>query len=493
VRGRNLLTDEGMAMLLVDSPPGRRGMVLGPSEWAAHHFAAVELGDRRRTQRAVAVAAQLAAHPDASLPAQTGDRAALRGAYGLLNNQAVRLDALLAPSIRQTLEAARREEVVLLGEDTTELDYTAHPKTKGVGPIGDGKGRGLLLHSTLAVRPSDRQVLGLAHAQVVLRQPSPAKHTHWVASPEALVWETSARAIGSPPPGVRWVHVGDRGSDDFGFLVACTDLRKDVVVRLFHNRVLAWDEESPQAADPTAHLLLDYLRTFPPVPEVGYPVHIPAHPVKGKLVPARDAHVGLAWAKVTIPPPQQAPEPLRSHAPLVAWAVRVWETDPPPDVAEPVEWLLLTSLPITSIPDAHRIVDYYTCRWLCEDYHQCLKTGCRVENSQLDDGADLRRLLGFAIPLAVRLLQLRQAVRHLPDLPAVALIEPLQVEILARRRHLDALTLTVTQFWQAVARLGGHQGRKSDGPPGWRTLWKGYCYLCDITEGARLAWEKGPP
>jgi len=480
-------------MMLVHASPGRVGTVLSPGAWAAQHFATAALGDRRRTRRAVAVAAQLAAHPDASLPAQTQDRASLRGAYGLLNNQAVSLDALLAPSIRQTLEAARREEILLLCEDTTEVDYTAHPKTKGLGPIGDGKGRGLLLHSTLAVRPADRQVLGLAHAQVVLRQPSPGKHTHWVGSPEALVWETSARAIGAPPEGVRWVHVGDRGSDDFGFLAACADLGKDFVVRLFHNRVLAWEEDTPQAADPSAHLLLDYLRTLPPVPQAGYLVHVPAHPVKGKMVAARDAPVVLAWAKVTIPPPQQAPEPLRSHAPQVAWAVRVWEPDPFPKVAEPVEWLLLTSRPVESIPDAHRTVASYTCRWLCEDYHQCLKTGCRIEDSQLDDGADLRRLLGFAIPLAVRLLQLRQAVRHLPDLPAVALIEPVQVEILARRRHLDAATLTATQFWQAVARLGGHQGRTSDGPPGWRTLWKGYCYLCDLTEGARLAWEKGPP
>ena len=479
--------------MLVDSAPGQRGTVLGPSAWAAQHFATAQLGDRRRTRRAVTLAAQIAAHPDASLPAQTGDRAALRGAYALLNNPAVTLEALLAPSVRQTLEAARREEVVLLGEDTTELDYTAHPKTTGLGPIGDGKGRGLLLHSTLAVRPSDRQVLGLAHAQVVLRQPSPGKHPHWVNSPEALVWEVSARTVGSPPPGVIWIHVGDRGSDDFGFLAACTACRKDYLVRLFHNRVLAWDSDAPQAHDPHAHLLLDYLRSLAPMPQAGYTVHVPAHPVKGKMVPVRDAQVVVAWAKVTIPPPQQAPEPLASHPPLVAWALRVWEPNPPAEVAEPLEWLLLSSLPITSILEAHRTVDYYTCRWLCEDYHQCLKTGCRLEESQLDEGADLRRLLGFAIPLAVRLLQLRQAVRHLPDLPAVALIEPLQIEVLARRRHLDAATLTVPQFWQAVARLGGYQGRKSDGPPGWRTLWKGYRYLCDLTEGARLIWENRPP
>jgi len=468
-------------------------LTVAPDAWAAEHFATAELGDARRARRAVEVAARMAAHPEASLPAQLGTRAALRGAYGLLNNPAVSLAALLAPTLRQTQEAARREAVVLFAEDTTELDYTAHPQTTGLGPIGDGKGRGLLLHSTLAITPAARQVLGLAHAQVVLRQPAPRQHTHWVDSPEARVWATSAQAVGSPPPGARWIHVGDRQADAFGFLAACLDRGKDFVVRLFHNRVVAWGPTDPRGADPAAHALLDYLRALPPRPDTAHTVHLPARRAPGRPVAAREARVVLTWAPATLPPPERVPGPLRAHAPLAVWALRAWEPDPPPEAAEPVEWLLLTSLPILGVDDAHRIVGYYTCRWLCEDYHQCLKSGCRVEDSQLDDGADLRRLLGFAIPLAVRLVQLRQAVRQLPDLPAVALVEPLMVRVLATRQRLDASALTLAQFWQAVACLGGHQGRKSDGPPGWRTLWKGFHYLSDLTEGARLAQGEVPP
>jgi len=351
----------------------------------------------------------------------------------------------------------------------------------------------LLLHSTLAIRPLQRQVLGLAHAQAVLRQPSANKHPHWVGSPEALVWEVSAQAVGPPPPGVRWVHVGDRGSDDFGFLAACTDEGTDYLVRLFHNRVIAWEEGTAQADDPNAHLLVDYLRQLAPVAGSGYRVRVPAHRVNGKMVTAREAEVVVAWAPLSVPPPTRGSPRWRTHAPLTAWGLRVWEENPPPEVAEPVEWLLLSSSPIHTRADAVRSVEYYTCRWLCEDYHQCLKTGCQVERSQLDTGADLRRLLGFTIPLAVRLLQLRQAVRSLPDLSAVGVLEPLQVTVLARHQHLDAASLTIRQFWQEVARLGGYLGRTGDGPPGWRVLWKGYRYLCDLTEGARLlgAWE--PP
>jgi hypothetical protein len=115
-----------------------------------------------------------------------------------------------------------------------------------------------------------------------------------------------------------------------------------------------------------------------------------------------------------------------------------------------------------------------------------LKTGCRVEDSQLDDGADLQRLLGFAAPIAVRLLQLRQATRNIPDLPATALVEPLMVQVLARRQKTDPDTMSPAEFWRRLARLGDHQGRRRDGPPGWRTVWRGWRLLSDLTEGARL-------
>ena len=116
----------------------------------------------------------------------------------------------------------------------------------------------------------------------------------------------------------------------------------------------------------------------------------------------------------------------------------------------------------------------------------CLKTGCKIEASQLDDGADIQRLLGFATPIAVRLLQLKQLVHQTPDRLACEVIDPLMVQVLALRHKVIATTLTLAEFWRRVARLGGHLGRTSDGDPGWRTLWKGWQLLSDLTDGARL-------
>jgi hypothetical protein len=162
-------------------------MTLSTSEWAAQQWAQVELGDRRLTRRAVAIGTQMAAHSEASLPEQMGSPSMLKAAYGLLNHPGVSLAALTAPHRQQTLQAASAVQVALLVEDTTELDFTAHASKTGLGPIGDGRGRGLLLHSTLALEPTRRSLLGLAHAEVVLRQPKVKPAQKWVRTPERLL------------------------------------------------------------------------------------------------------------------------------------------------------------------------------------------------------------------------------------------------------------------------------------------------------------------
>jgi len=462
--------------------------MLSANEWAVQQWAPVKLGDRRRTQRAVEIGAKMAEHPESSLPEQMQDPSTLKAAYRLLNDPAVTLGALITPHCQQTRAAAGCTPVVLLVEDTTELDYTHHPSKKGLGPLGNGKQQGLLLHSTLAIVPDTRAVLGLAHQQVVVRQPAPQPRPRYTRSPEAQVWEVAARELGRPPAGAQWVHVGDRASDIFEFMATCRAQGKHFLVRAQHNRLLAWSEEAPPADQAKAQTLLDYARTLPAEVPNAYTVQVPARDHH----PARAATLALQWASVTIPPPAEAPPEVRQYGALTVWVVRAWEPDPPLE-GEPLEWVLLTSWPVGHLAEAQRPVEWYSCRWICEDYHQCLKTGCRIERSQLDEAADIERLLGFVSLIAVRLLQLRQAARHTPEIPATALVEPLMVRVLATRQEINWQTMTAEQFWRSVARLGGHQGRRRDGPPGWRTVWRGWRYLSDLTEGARLFVSPPPP
>lgn len=453
------------------------GAPFDPGVWAESTFGGVALGDRRRTRRTVALAAALAADPAASLPAAVGDPAALKGAYRLLHEAAATPAALTAPCRAETLAAAAAEPVVLLVQDTTTVDHTAHPKTAGLGPIGNGRGRGYLLQSVLAVAPAAApapgRLLGLAHLDPFVRAPAPRPGERCAerrARPrESDAWPRAAAAIGPPPPGATWVHVGDRGADAFAFPEACRGAGADFLVRAAQDR-------RAEGADRTATRLLAAARAL--APAGARPLDLPPRPGQ----PARVAALAVAWTPLLVRPPAGHP----AGAPIPAWVVRAWEPEPPPGAA-PLEWVLVTSVPTEGAAAAWERVAWYAQRWLVEEYHRGLKTGCRLEAARLRDRDALWRRLALLAPAAVRLLQLREAARADPGRPAAAVVGPAVVAVVAAKTGAPAAGMSVGACWRLVARLGGHQGRARDGPPGWQTLWRGWQKVQALVDGVHLA------
>lgn len=454
--------------------------VLSPSAWAEKQFGTVKLGDARRAPRAVDMAARLMQNPSASLPQQMGSPAALKAAYRLLNEKDVTFATLMQPHWDQTRDAARRRPCVLLVQDTTHVDYTPHPTTTGLGPIGNGGGQGFLLQTVLAIVPQPRQVLGIAHQEPFVRHVAPPNEsrTQRLQRPrESQVWAGAVEAIGRPPAGCRWVHVGDRYSDIFEFLDTCREEQTDFVVRAAQNR---------RVQTPHGHVthLFSFVR------------HVAAQDEQMLEIsarhgqPVRQARVRISFSPVTLQPPQRGGA---GKTPLIVWVIRVWEIGPMPKGVEKLEWILLTSVPTETVADAWERVEWYTCRWTVEDYHQCLKTGCSLEKRQLHEGKDLFRLLGFLSPIAVRLLQLREWARLNPDQLAHTLLPKELVELVALLAHVPLTTLTVSAFWRQVAQLGGYLGRRSDGPPGWKTLWRGWLHIQTLIEGIHLAPQFSAP
>jgi hypothetical protein len=199
---------------------------------------------------------------------------------------------------------------------------------------------------------------------------------------------------------------------------------------------------------------------------------------------ARTAHVVVSFGSVRLLPPESQQE--SSLRPLVVWVVRVWEPEPPEGV-EGLSWVLLTSVAVQTVEQAWERVDWYRARWIVEDYHQGLKTGCRVEQRQLQSYEGLRRLLGLLAPAAVRLLQLRAGARQHPEQPASQILPRDLVQVVASLAQVPAAELTAQQCWHTIARQGGYLGRRRDGPPGWKTLWQGWFYIQAVLEGVHLA------
>lgn len=472
----------------------RAATMLSAQEWAEQTFGSVCLGDERRRRRAVQIATALAHDPAASLPAQLHEQAGLKATYRFLETADITYEQLMAPHLVQTRQAIGEHERVLLHQDTTEVDYQQHPKTSGLGPIGNGTHQGYLLQTVLAVLPGTWEVVGIAQQEPFLRHPAPKGETRYQRSlreRESDVWYRSVRALGSPPSGVQWIHVGDRYGDMFPLLTLCQQLHCDFVVRACRDRCVDLEVEDPQAPvlrrshhkrrpeqEPARRHLFEVVQTWQA--QATEDVELEASQKRRHRI----AHVQVSWGRVRLLPPA-GPDGL-GLAPLVVWVVRVWEAEPPRGV-EPLEWVLLTSVPCPSAQQAWERVQWYRARWGVEDYHQGLKTGCHLEERHLQTYEGLRRLLGLLSPLSVRLLQLRWAARQTPEQAAGGVLPTEVVQVVAALAQRPSAELSVEQAWHTIARFGGYLGRKGDGPPGWKTLWKGWFYVQAVLDGVQLA------
>lgn len=493
---------------------------LEPGEWAAEQFGSVALGDRRLNKRAVKVAEAMAADPSGSIPRQNKRWGQTKGAYRLFDHPKATFAALSQPHWQQTHLACAQTSVTLLIQDTTWLDYAAHPQTSGLGwAVGQtkkgGKGKkpvgsGLFLHSVLAVEPQadgSGRVIGLAYAKtwartgepIGLDQPRRSAHRHsdereslrWkeaveqIGSPLPSTLESSSSSPASPAPMTRYLHVGDRESDLFNLYQQTQEMNcVGFAVRVSKDRNAAAGHDTPETQTREQRKAGGRLKALcRSMPALGQK-QMWLGP-DGKNRTGRMATLSVSGGPVTIWSPQLD----RTGHALRCWVVRVWEEHPPAG-QQAVEWIILTSEPVTSLAEALRVAAYYTLRWLIEQYHQCLKSGCKVEERQLETADRLEPLIGMLSAVAVRLLQLKNNARLAPDRPATECAPKELVETLSKLIKVKASKLTVRQFTHEVAKLGGFLGRKSDGEPGWRTLWQGWQELSLIHAGYELAMRE---
>jgi hypothetical protein len=449
-----------------------------PEAWAEQQFGQVSLGHQQRTRRLVQSAAHIARHPQRSFP-QIFDWNGLRGFYRVCHRKEATLTALQQPHWDLTRQAMRQQKLVLILHDTTQLDYTSHAALQGVGPIGEGHARGFLQHNSLAVVPQPRQVLGLAYQQFRVRQPAPAGETSAQRKHrerESDLWLEGIAASGRPPEDCCWVDVGDAASDIYEAIVAARQVGHHFLLRASQDRLVLLD---PQPRGPEVPLLT-YARSLPSQGQEV--VEIPSRGGR----PARSAVVQVAAASVWVPAPTEVRR--RWQQPILpAWVIRVWEAAPPAGVEEPLEWILVCSLPTVTRAEINERRAWYSCRWLIEVFHDIEKNGCAEEDRRFETAASMEACLALLSVVAVRVFQLRCALENQPDAPAEQVATANEIAVVRRfLRQNKQQRLTVGGFVRGVARLGGFLGRKGDGAPGVRSLWRGYQRLQDMVVGFQL-------
>ena len=452
-------------------------MLLRPDQWAQNEFASAALEDKRRTKRLVKIGTRLAAKPGGTLPQAFPDWAELKAAYRFFNQRGVTFERVLAPHLERTRQRCRQPGMYLLIEDTTLLDYSDHPATADLGVIGDGTGRGFELHSALAVRleswtPEQRPqgvVLGLFDQQCRSPRPAPEGETRGqrLRRPrKSQCWTAALSAAGRPPAGSRWIYVADCESDFYEPVERCQRHGVDFVIRSYQDRRLA-EADAPLRA------------TLARAPVLGQTtVEVRARPGQ----PARTAKVELRSVQVDLAGPWR---PGGQQPPLRAiGVVEVREVPVPAGVSEPLHWILLTSLPCTTQTEVLQVVGLYAARWWIEEYHKALKSGTRVEDSQLTRGYRLEPLIAVLALVAVRLLSTKLLARSRPaGLEAAASFGPQPLKMLEQKLGKPKEGWTNAKVLVATARLGGFLARKGDGLPGWQTIWRGWQRLMCLCEG----------
>jgi Domain of unknown function (DUF4338)/Transposase Tn5 dimerisation domain/Transposase DNA-binding len=442
-------------------------------DWAEEEFGGCAL-DARLQGRLLTLARDFYARPTANVPQACSSRAKTKAAYRFLDHDDTSMDTLLQPHYQATEARLAQESIVLAVQDTTSLDYTTHAATEGTGPIGSWvRGpQGLHLHSTLAFSTQGTP-LGFLDVQCWARNrqdfgKKAKRHQLPIEEKESFKWLKSYRALAAVQarlPKTVLVSVGDREADVYELFreAAAHPQGPKLLIRAEHNRQL----HNEQAR---------LWQTLQDKPITG--IQVLQVPRQGSRA-VREARLAIRFAEVSLQAPTGYP-----HAPAISvWAVFAQEQDASPGV-KPLEWLLLTTLPVTSFEQAIEKLLWYTRRWGIEVLHRTLKSGCRIEQRQLAQADRLEACLAIDLVVAWRIYHLSKLGREVPQAPCSVYFDEAEWKALmvftTQKRLPPAKPPTLREAIHRVAALGGFLGRKGDGEPGTQTLWLGLQRLDDI-------------
>ena len=455
--------------------------LMNAKDWAAAEFANAQLGDRRRKKRLLKVAAVLAEKPKGTLPKSFDRWADLKAAYRLFSSQEVNYQKIITPHWQQSRQACQEPGEYLLIEDTTALDFTSHQAAKDLGLIGDGRGRGILVHSNLAVRierwnsqqEPQTTIVGLFGQHCWARQASASRKTEKKSQRlrrqrESQRWAAVFEESGGPGAQSRWTYVADRESDIYEVFGRCGKHGVNFIIRASQPRALAQEDRSVFQAVSERPLL------------GRFSISLRARPGQA----ARKAVIELRSTVVTLRAPWR---PGAAKKPLEVSVVEAREVNAPAGV-KAIHWVLLSNWPCANFEEAKAVVKAYSRRWLIEEYHKALKSGLHVEQSQLSRLGSIEALLGILAVMGVRLLNTKLLAGTCPDQPLESgEFGPEALAILESLWGQPSGGWTYGSVLIAIARMGGFLARRGDGQPGWLTIWRGWQELMLMVQGYTLA------
>ncbi len=442
----------------------------------------IDLGDKRLNDRSRLIIETLGADPEASCNAACDGWSDTLGAYRFFDNKSVQPEDILKPHVEATKRRMREHPVVLIAQDTTELDYSDHPPADA-RCLNKEDRLGLYDHTHLAVTPSglslgvvgveyfDRDAEGLGQSKERSKLPIEEK--------ESLRWLTGYRLaceLARDCPETQIVSVADREADLYDIFMESEKQAREsarsaeFIIRAKIKRSIP--QRDPEAGPHAYKKVRDEvsnseLRTT-------QTIALPRTPKRA----ARQATLEARAIRVTAKPPHD-----RSSLPTVTYnIVLVEEVDGPGDGTD-VSWLLITSLPIDTLEDIQRVIDYYVARWTIEVFFRVFKTGCQVEKIQLETLPRLKNCLAFYKVIAWRIMYLTSLNRECPTLPCDVVFDDCEWKSVWRvvtKTELPPTPPSLSKFMSLLTQLGGYNNRKTESPPGPQPVWVGIRRMTDF-------------
>jgi Transposase Tn5 dimerisation domain/Transposase DNA-binding len=455
-------------------------------------YGSVNFGDKRLNERGKLLLKRLSNKPMDSIPGSCNGWAETKAAYRFLRNDSVTAKKIIKPHRMATFQRISQHQLVLLVQDTTVLNYSGQKKRPDIGPIQQNNVRGIFLHPMLAVSPK-RECLGIVdyeqwarkrlknqtpkeRKRINLRTPLKEKESYrWLRG-----YKKAAR-LSRAIPMTKFIYIADREGDLFEvFQEAQKEFKNgkaDFIIRAHYDRSLLTDDTAKSSGK-----LKSSVKSSAPVGQIKFVASSKA------TKKTREVTQTIYTKKVTLKPP--AGKGKNGQNPVQTTIIIATEENPP-EGEKPMEWVLLTSVPVPDLETAMKVMEWYLCRWQIEIFFKILKSGCRVERIQLHDKQTFDPCLAMYLTIAWRILFLTTMGRAAPNMNSECLFDPIEWQtayVIIKKKPPPKTAPSLQKMLAMIAELGGFLGRKCDGDPGPIVMWKGLQSLYEYIR-AREAFE----
>lgn len=442
-------------------------------------FPHLDFGDKRRDERFVSILNNISTQPGSSIPKQNKRWYDTKATYEFFKNEDVSVEALQKTMMMYGANHVSDKKELLILHDISNISYN-DLQAEGLGYLDNKEGRGILCYSSIAAT-TEGLPLSLLYQHTWVRpldelgKSSKRKQINF-EDKESYRWYEGMQEVNKLlGQQIHKIHIADREADIYELFFHASESNTDLLIRARHNRHLSngshlWDNIAMQPVSAKVDL------------------NIPDKTGKKKI----KVEAAVRYHQVEILRPSNNKHSFES---VTLTALEIKEINSGKKNEEDIiHWKLLTTLDVADITGALQCVKWYTYRWLIERFHYVLKSGTKIEELQLKDAISLQKAIAVYSMAAFRVMQLVYESRHHPEVSCEVVLTKAQWKtlymLINESNEIPEQPPSLQQAVMWIGRLGGHLGRKSDGPPGLKTVWLGYQQLCHAASVYELMTQK---